>query len=314
MKVFVAGASGAIGRPLVRQLVAAGHEVTGMTRKEERAAQIRAAGAAAVVCDVFDAPALERAVDNAAPEVVVHLLTALPPRLDYRAKDDPLAPTNRVRSEGTRNLLAAAKAAGARRLIAESVAFFYAPAGDWVKDEEAPLFPSAPPPFGDAVVALEELERQVLEAEGLEGIVLRYGWLYGPGTYYAADGSLTVDAHKRRLPVVGKGKGVFSFVHVEDAAAATLAALEHGGPGAYNVVDDEPAPGHEWTPAFAAAVGAKKPLRVPVWLARLVAGRGAVTMATQLRGAANAKAKRELGWQPRYPSWRQGFADPEARG
>ncbi len=314
MKVFVAGASGAIGRPLVSQLVVAGHEVTGMTRREERAAEIRSAGAAAVVCDAFDAPDLERAVVETSPEVVVHLLTALPPRLDYRAKEDPLAPTNRVRSEGTRNLIAAAKAAGARRLIAESVAFFYAPQGAWVKDEEAPLNLDAPPPFGAAATALAGLERQVLEAEGLEGIVLRYGWLYGPGTYYAAAGSLTEDAHKRRLPVVGKGSGTFSFVHVEDAALATVAALDHGAPGAYNVVDDEPAPGREWTLAFAAAIGAKKPLRVPVWLARLVAGAGAASMATQLRGASNAKAKRELGWQPSYPSWRQGFADPEARG
>jgi nucleoside-diphosphate-sugar epimerase len=313
MKVFVAGASGAIGRPLVRQLVAAGHEVTGMTRREERAEEIRAAGASEVVCDVFDAPALEAALGEAAPEAVVHLLTSLPLRLDYRDKD-ALAPTNRVRSEGTRNLVAAAKAAGARRLIAESVAFFYAPKGSWVKDEEAPLFLDAPPPFGTAAAALAELERQVLDAEGLEGLVLRYGWLYGPGTYYAADGSLTEDAHKRKAPVVGKGTGTFSFVHVEDAAAATVAALEHGAPGAYNVVDDEPAPMREWAPVFAAAVGAKKPLRVPAWIARLVAGPGAVAMATQLRGASNAKAKRELGWQPRYPSWRQGFADPEARG
>jgi 2-alkyl-3-oxoalkanoate reductase len=314
MKVFVAGASGAIGRPLVRQLVAAGHEVTGMTRREERAEQIRAAGASAAVCDVFDAAALEAAVRAAAPEAVVHLLTALPPRIDYRAKEDPLAPTNRVRGEGTRNLIAAAKAAGARRIVAESVAFFYAPQGDWVKDEDAPLFHGAPPPFGDAAEALAGLERQVTEAEGMEGIVLRFGWLYGPGTYYDRDGSLTEDAHKRRMPVVGKGTGTFSFVHVEDAASAVLAALERGAPGAYNVVDDEPAPMREWAPAFAEAVDAKKPLRVPAWLARLVAGAGAATMATQLRGASNAKAKHELGWQPRYPSWRQGFADPEARG
>ncbi|HXR29655.1 MAG TPA: NAD(P)-dependent oxidoreductase [Solirubrobacterales bacterium] len=313
MKVFVAGASGAIGRPLVRQLVADGHEVTGMTRSAERADAIRATGAQTVVCDVFDAAKLESAVREAAPEAVVHLLTALPPRLDYRDKD-ALAPTNRVRTEGTRNLLAAACAACARRLIVESVAFFYAPQGDLVKDEEAPLFPDAPPPFGSAVAALKDLERQVLEAEGIEGIVLRYGWLYGPGTYYASDGSLTEDAHRRRLPVVGKGAGVFSFVHVEDAASATVAALERGGPGVYNVVDDDPGPGCEWTPAFTAAVGAKKPFRVPVWLARLVAGPAAATMATQLRGASNAKAKRELDWQPRYPSWRQGFADPEARG
>jgi nucleoside-diphosphate-sugar epimerase len=313
MKVFVAGASGAIGRPLLRQLVAAGHEVTGMTRREERAEEIRAADASAVVCDAFDAPALEAAVREAAPDAVVHLLTSLPPRLDYRDKE-ALAPTNRVRSEGTRNLVAAAKTAGARRLVAESVAFFYAPEGDWVKSEDAPLFLDAPRPFGTAAATLADLERQVLDAEGMEGVVLRYGWLYGPGTYYASDGSLTEDAHKRKAPVVGKGTGTFSFVHVEDAAAATVAALERGTSGAYNVVDDEPAPMSEWAPAFATAVGAKKPLRVPAWIARLVAGPGAVVMATQLRGASNAKAKHELGWQPRYPSWRQGFADPEARG
>ncbi len=313
MKVFVAGASGALGRPVVRQLVAAGHEVTGITRREERMEEIRAAGATPVQCNVFSVDDLDKALHQAQPEVVVHLLTSLPQRLDYRDKE-ALEPTNRVRGEGTRNLLAAAKAAGAQRLIAESVAFFYAPEGDWVKDEEAPLFLDAPPPFGTAAAALAELERQVLGAEGMEGLVLRYGWLYGPGTYYAGDGSLTEDAHKRKAPVVGKGTGTFSFVQVEDAAAATVAALERGAPGAYNIVDDEPAPMSEWAPAFAEAVGAKKPLRVPAWLARLVAGPGAVAMATQLRGASNAKAKRELGWQPHYPSWRQGFADTEARG
>ncbi|HEU4736060.1 MAG TPA: NAD(P)-dependent oxidoreductase [Solirubrobacterales bacterium] len=314
MKVFVAGASGAIGRPLVRQLLATGHEVTGMTRREDSAEEIRAAGAAAVVCDVFDAAALEAAVREAAPEVIVHELTALPPRLDYKAKQDPLAPTNRVRTEGTRNLLAAAKAAGVRRLIAESVAFFYVPEGEWVKDEEAPLNLAAPGHFGGAAAALADLERQVGAAAGIEGVVLRYGWLYGPGTFFDRAGSSTEDALKRRLPIVGKGDGTFSFVHVEDAAAATVAAVERGTPGAYNVVDDEPAPMREWVPAFCAAVGAKKPMRVPVWLARLIAGPAAVASATQLRGASNAKAKRELGWQPRYPSWRQGFADPAVRG
>ncbi len=313
MKVFVAGASGAMGRPLVRQLVAAGHEVTGMTRREERAAAIREAGASAVVCDVFDAAALEAALVAATPEVVVHQLTSLPPRLDYKAKD-PLGATNRVRIEGTRNLIAAAKAAGARRLVAESVAFLYAPEGGWVKDEEAPLFHGAPAPFGGAVEALTDLEQQVTGAEGIEGIVLRYGWLYGPGTYFDRDGSQTEEALKRRVPIVGKGTGTFSFVQVEDAAAATTAAVERGAPGVYNVVDDEPAPMHEWVPAFAAAVGAKPPRRVPVWLARLIAGSAAANSATQLRGAANAKAKRELGWQPSYSSWRQGFRDAEARG
>jgi len=314
MKVFVAGASGAIGRPLVRQLVAAGHDVTGMTRREERAEEIRTAGATAAVCDALDATSLEIAVRGASPEVVIHELTALPPRLDYRAKDDPLEPTNRLRREGTRNLVAAARAAGARRLVAESVAFFYAPEGDWVKDEEAPLFLDAPAPFGNGAAALADLEQQVLGAQGIEGVVLRYGWLYGPGTYYAHDGSLTEDALRRRAPIVGKGTGTFSFVHVEDAASATVAALDRGSPGAYNVVDDDPAPMREWAPVFAEAVGAKKPLRVPVWLARLVAGAGAASMATQLRGASNVKAKRELGWRPRYPSWREGFRDADARG
>lgn len=314
MKVFVAGASGVIGRPLVRQLIAAGHEVTGMTRSEDRAAEIREAGAVAVVCDVFDAAALEAAVREAAPEVVVHELTALPARLDYKAKQDPLAPTNRVRTEGTRNLLAAAKAAGARRFIAESVAFFYKPQGEWVKDEEEPLNLEAPGYFGGAATALADLERQVTSAEGIEGVVLRYGWLYGPGTFFDRVGSQTEDALKRRLPIVGKGDGTFSFLHVEDAAGATVAAVERGPPGTYNVVDDEPAPMREWVPVFCEAVGAKKPMRVPVWLARLIAGAAAVGSATQLRGASNAKAKRELGWQPRYPSWRQGFADPATRG
>jgi nucleoside-diphosphate-sugar epimerase len=314
MKVFVAGASGAMGRPLVRKLLAAGHEVTGMTRREDRAQEIREAGASAVVCDVFNAGALEAAVKEATPEVVVHQLTSLPLHLDYKAKDDPLAATNRVRSEGTRNLIAAAKVAGARRLVAESVAFLYAPEGDWVKDEEAPLFHGAPYPFGKAVEALADLERQVTGAEGIEGLVLRYGWLYGPGTYFARDGSQTAEAMKRRLPIVGKGTGTFSFVQVGDAAAATVAAVERGAPGVYNVADDEPATMREWVPAFAEAIGAKPPRRVPVWLARLIAGPAAASSATQLRGASNAKAKRELGWQPSYPSWRQGFADPEARG
>lgn len=313
MKVFVAGASGAIGRPLVRQLLAAGYEVTGMTRREENAEAIRAAGAAAVVCDVFDAPAVESAVREAAPEVVIHELTSLPPRLDPKSKT-ALTPTSRLRVDGTRNLIAAAQAAGARRLIAESVAFFYVPEGDWVKEEDAPAFGEAPGQFGEAAAALAELERQVTGAEGLEGVVLRYGWLYGPGTYYDRAGSQTEDFHKRRMPIVGKGTGIFSFVQVEDAASATVAAVGRGAPGIYNVVDDEPAPMSEWVPVFAAAVGAKKPRRVPAWLARLVAGAAAVGMATGQRGASNAKAKRELGWQPRYSSWRQGFADPVARG
>jgi nucleoside-diphosphate-sugar epimerase len=307
VKVFVAGASGAIGMPLVRQLVAAGHEVTGMTRRQERAEEIRAAGAEAVVCDVFDAEALRDAVVAAAPAAVVHALTALPSR--YDPKSDYLAPTNRIRVEGTRNLIAAAQAAGVRRLVAESIAFAYRPRGDWIKDEEAPLFDDAPGSFGTAFAAIADLERQVLGADGIEGVVLRYGWLYGPGTSYDRGGQQADEVMKRRLPIVGKGTGTFSFIQVEDAASATVAALERGAPGAYNVVDDEPAPLREWVPVYAAALGAKPPRRVPVWLARLVAGKDIAASAVEMRGASNAKAKRELGWELEHPSWCQGFRD-----
>ena len=305
MKVFVAGASGVIGRPTVRMLVAAGHDVVGMTRREERAEEIREAGAEAVVCDVFDAEAVREAVMAARPEVVVHALTALPPRFD--PKSDYLAATNEVRTKGTRNLVAAAEAAGVRRVVAESVAFFYEPEGEWVKDEEAPLFRDPPGRFADACKALISLERQVLEAEGLEGVVLRFGWFYGPGTYYDRGGSVAEEVEKRRYPVIGKGEGTFSFIHVEDAADAYVAALDHGASGIYNVVDDEPGQIREWLPVYAEALGAKPPRRVPAWLARLVAGKDLVSTATTMRGASNAKAKRELGWEPAHPSWREGF-------
>lgn len=307
MRVFVAGGSGAIGRPLVRQLVEAGHEVTGMTRREERAAEIRAAGARAVVCDALDATALREVVTEAAPEVVVHQLTALPHELAL--KGDFLEPTNRLRTEGTRNLLDAARAAGARRLVSHSVAFFYAPEGDWVKDEEAPLFEDAPGPFASAARAISELEHQVISTEDIEGIVLRYGWFYGPGTHFSADGWQAKEARRRRLPIVGKGTGTYSFIHVEDAASATVAAVERGAAGIYNVADDEPAPMREWVPPYAEAVGAPKQMRAPVWVARLVAGPATSMMTIEMRGASNAKARRELGWKPRYPSWRQGFRE-----
>jgi 2-alkyl-3-oxoalkanoate reductase len=307
MKVFVAGASGAIGRPLVAQLVAAGHEVTGMTRRQERAAAIREAGAEAVVCDVFDAEELNQAVAVAAPEVVVHALTALPP--SFKPKSDYLAATNRVRTEGTRNLLAAAQAAGARRMVAESVAFFYEPEGDWVKGEEARLFVDPQGRFAAGRDALVELERRVTGAEGLEGVVLRFGWFYGPGTYYDRDGSMAEETQKRRNPIVGAGTGRFSFIHVEDAATAIVAALDQGAPGVYNVVDDEPAQLREWLPVYAEALGAKPPRRVPAWLARLVAGADLAGAAISMRGASNAKAKRELGWRPAHPSWREGFRE-----
>lgn len=307
MKVFVAGASGVVGRPTVRRLVAAGHEVVGMTRKEERVGEIREAGAEAVVCDVFDAEALRGAVAAAEPEVVLHALTALPSKFD--PKSDYLAATNRVREEGTRNLVAAAGTAGARRIVAESVAFFYEPEGDWIKDEEAPLFRDPPGRFAAGCDALVSLESQVLEAGEPEGVVLRFGWFYGPGTYYDRGGSVAEETIKRRYPIIGSGEGRFSFVHIEDAAAAYVAALDHGSPGVYNVVDDDPAPLREWLPVYSGALGAKPPRRVPAWLARLAAGKDLASTALTMRGATNAKAKRELGWQLAHPSWRQGFSE-----
>jgi nucleoside-diphosphate-sugar epimerase len=307
MKVFVAGASGAIGRRLVRQLVGAGHEVTGMTRREKAAAEMRAAGAEAVICDAFDAAGLREAVAGARPHAVVHLLTALPQRYDPRS--DYLAATNRIRIEGTRNLVAAAAAAGVRRLVAESIAFLYLPEAGWVKDEEAPVFDGAPGIFGAATRAAVDLEQQVLGATGMDGLVLRYGWLYGPGTYYDRGGQQAEEVERRRFPVVGKGTGMFSFLHVEDAAAATAAALERGGSGVYNVVDDEPARLSEWLPVYAQALGARPPRRVPAWLARLVAGAASAGAALELRGASNVRAKRELAWEPANPSWRRGFHD-----
>ena len=266
-----------------------------MTRVPERAEGVRAAGAEAVVCDVFDADGVRGAIAEARPEAVVHQLTDLP--ADYDTNPARLARgTNRLRREGTRVLLDAAQAAGARRFVAQSLAFVYAPDGEWVKDEEAPL---ASAPEG-VVVSVRALEQAVLEAPALEGIVLRYGQFYGPGTWYAADGSIAEQVRRRRFPIVGRGEGRFSFIHVEDAAAATVAAVERGRPGIYNVCDDEPAPMREWLPAYARALGAKPPRRVPTLLARMVAGATAAQAAT-------GKAREELAWSPRYPSWREGF-------
>jgi nucleoside-diphosphate-sugar epimerase len=310
VRVFVAGASGAIGRPLVPRLVAAGHEVTGTTRSEERAEAIRAAGATAAVGDVFDAAYLRAAMDEARPEVLVHELTSLPDRLDFR-KEGTYEATNRVRTEGTRILLDAARDAGARRFVCQSIAFAYRPEGGRVKTEDDPLMDDIPGNFGSGIRALNEMEAMVLGAEGLEGVVLRYGFFYGPGTYYGEDGTTTADVRRRRMPIVGRGTGLFSFVHVHDAADATVAAVERGAPGIYNVTDDEPAPMSEWLPVFAAAVGAKPPRRVPLWLARFVGGREVPTFALELRGASNEKAKRELGWEPAHPTWRTGFRESD---
>jgi nucleoside-diphosphate-sugar epimerase len=304
--VFVAGATGAIGRPLVPALIEAGHQVAGMTRSERKATWLRDLGADAVVCDAMDAEALARAVEGAAPEVLVHQLTDLPQDFSPRYK---YGQTNELRSQVTRNLIAAGREAGAGRIVAQSVSFFSLPEGDMVKDEDAPTMAGkAEGKFGEAADAMADMERQVVEAEGMDGLVLRYGFFYGPGTWFAQGTGLAKAYRRRMSPVVGSGEGVFSFVHVEDAAAATVAAVERGAPGVYNVVDDEPAPATEWMPAFAEAVGAKPPRRVPMWLGKLVAGGNAEAMET-MRGASNGKVKRELAWRPRYASWRQGFEE-----
>jgi nucleoside-diphosphate-sugar epimerase len=302
LRVFVAGATGAIGRPLVRQLLEAGHEVTGTTRSEERAQELRSRGAEAVVLDALDGEATRRAVAAARPDVVVNQLTDLPKRFNPRGA---VGRTGELRETAGRNLV---EAAGDARLIAQSISFVYVPKGDRVKDESAPVFdPDAlGGVFGKQLRGTLEMERQVA---GAGGLVLRYGFFYGPGTWYAQGTSLAKQFRMRLFPVVGDGGGVFSFVHVEDAASATVAAVERGPAGIYNVVDDEPAPAREWMPVFAEAVGGKPPLRVPVWLARPVAGKNNTMMVTTMRGASNEKAKRELGWQPRYASWRQGFRE-----
>jgi 2-alkyl-3-oxoalkanoate reductase len=308
VRIFVAGASGAIGRPLVRRLLASGHEVTGMTRRAERAAEIEADGARSAVCDIYDAEALNAAVAEARAEVVVHEVTSLPWELDPR-KDDTYPATNRARTEGTRNLIAAARAAGTRRVVAQSIAALYAPVGGWVKSEDDPVLEGVPGHFGEAMDAVLDLERQVTQADGFEGIALRYGFFYGPHTQYAPDGYWAQEVRRRRFPVVGKGEGMLSFIQVEDAAGATVAACERGAPGIYNVVDEEPARLRDWLPAYAAAIGAKRPFRVPAWLAKLVAGRQVVAIATSTRGASNEKAKRELDLAPLYSSWRVGFRE-----
>jgi 2-alkyl-3-oxoalkanoate reductase len=309
MRVFFAGASGVIGRTLRPRLVNEGHEVAALTRTPDKAKALRDAGAEPVVADVLDADALRTAVMEAKPDAVIHHLTDLPQRMTPGAIRAGMAATDRVRTAGTANLIEAAREAGARRIVAQSVAFAYAPGGAGLRDETDPLFLDAPAPFNESVGAVAELERAVTNAQGLDGVVLRFGFWYGPGTAYASDGHLANEARRRRLPVVGDGSAVWSFVHVDDVAGATIAALDGGDPGIYNIVDDDPAPSREWTPAYAEAVGAKRPFRVPAFVVRMVAGRYAAYLATGLQGATNEKAKRELDWAPRWPSWRQGFRE-----
>jgi nucleoside-diphosphate-sugar epimerase len=305
MRIFLAGASGVIGRQLVALLVADGHEVTGTTRTPSKLPDLRAAGAEGVVVDALDASSVSSAVSAARPEAVIHQLTALPQRIDPRKIGRDFALNDRLRSEGTRILIDAAAAAGASRIVAQSIAFAYAPGPPGtIHDESDPLISEPPADFRRSAEAIAELERTVL---GAGGLALRYGYFYGPGTAISAAGSLGREVTRRRLPIVGAGRGVWSFIHIADAARATVAALSRGTAGAYNVVDDEPAPLGEWLPFYAEALGAKPPRRLPAWLVRLVVGGEMTDAALTMRGAANAKAKRELGWQPAFPSWREGF-------
>ena len=312
MKVFVAGATGALGRPLVAQLVAHGHDVVGMTRTEAKRVLLRRLGAEPVVADALDADAVGRAVGEAEPDVIVHQLTAIPPSINMRRFDREVALTNRLRTEGTDHLLSAGRAAGVKRLVVQSNAgAAYARTGDLIKQEDAPLDDHPVPVMREGVAAIRHLEEAVADVHWADGLVLRYGWFYGPGTSLAVDpvGSLIELIRKRQLPIVGGGTGIWSFIHIEDAASATVAAIEGGPAGVYNVVDDEPAAVSDFLPVLAAAVGAKPPRRVPRWVGRLAAGEMAVMTMTESRGASNDKAKRELGWQLRHPSWRQGFVE-----
>jgi nucleoside-diphosphate-sugar epimerase len=302
MRVFVMGATGALGRYLVPGLVAAGHEVTATTRTPGKAAQLREAGAEPVVVDGLDREAVIAAVQAAAPEVIVHQMTALADMRSLRKPDKLFAATNELRTRGTDNLLAAAARAGTRRVIAQSNINVNERSGGPVKTEEDPL-DSRPVPSATRAMAAIKYVEETVPIEAPEGIVLRYGSFYGPGT---GDFLLEV-VRKRQLPVIGGGTGIWSFIEITDAAAATLAAVERGAPGVYNVVDSDPAPAAEWLPYLATVLGAKPPLRVPAWLGRLLAGDFAVALMTSARGSSNDKARKELGWEPRYASWREGF-------
>jgi 2-alkyl-3-oxoalkanoate reductase len=305
MRVFVAGATGAIGERLVPQLVERGHKVIGTSRSQEKADRLCSQGAEPVVLDLIDPRAVREAVAAARPQAIVHQATALAGMTDFKHFDRSFARTNRLRTEGTDALIAAAREAGVRRFVAQSYAGWpYARNGGPVKTEQDPLDPTPVPTMRETLAAIRHLEQAVVDAGG---VALRYGGFYGS----PEDAQLEL-VRKRRFPIVGDGGGVWSFVHLGDAAAATVLALENGAAGIYNIVDDEPAAVREWLPALAAAIGAKPPRRIPRWLARLVAGEAGIALMTEARGASNAKAKSELGWALGYPSWRQGF--PAAYG
>ena len=311
MRIFIAGASGAIGSHLVPQLVARGHEVIGATRSAAKLGALQALGAEPVIVDALDPDSVADVVAKAEPEVVVHQLTALSGPLNLRKVKQAAAATNRLRTEGTDHLLAAARAVGVRTFVAQSIALWLERTGRPVADENARFEPNPPPDAESAVAALRHLEDAVTGITWADGIALRYGGFYGPGTGISAapDAVMAAQIRKRRFPIVGGGGGVWSLVHISDAASATVAAIERGNPGIYHVVDDEPAAVRDWLPDLARALGAKPPRRVPAWIARRLAGKAAVDLMTQACGVSNETTKRELDWSPQYPSWRVGFTE-----
>jgi nucleoside-diphosphate-sugar epimerase len=314
MKVLLAGATGALGKQLVPRLLAEGHEVVGTTRTESKLALLEELGASGVVADLLDPDQVARVVAEAEPEVIIHQLTALNRPFDVRHVDRTFEETNRLRTEATDHLLAAGRAIGVKRFIAQSFAGWpFARTGGLVKSEDDPLDPAPPDSMRQSLAAIRHVEEAVTGADWTEGIVLRYGGFYGPGTSLSREGGAqTKQIRERKFPVVGNGAGVWSFIHIEDAADATVAAVTRGRPGLYNIVDDDPAPVAEWLPAAASAIGAPPPRHVPRWLGRLVAGEAGAVMMTEVRGASNEKAKHELAWQPRHASWREGFAEVAA--
>jgi len=305
MKVFVTGGSGALGRFLLPQLLENGHEVIALTRSAEKAVRIESTGAGAVIADPFDKQQLTAAVRRAEPDVIIHQLTALSEVGNFRKFDQEFALTNRFRTEVTDTLLAAARTIGTRRFIAQSYCGWpYARKGGPVKTEEDPLDPKPPESFTKTLAAIRYLEDRMRGVTFLEGVALRYGMFYGPGNSIGKGGTVYKAVRRRQLPIIGGGGGIWSFIHTMDAARATVAAISHGAPGVYNIVDDEPAKVSAWLPALARAIGANPPFRIPHWLGELIIGKAGVSMMTQIRGCSNAKAKRELNWTPVYSSWR----------